>query len=33
VLAVMAAVILLVWWITRSDYGRAISAMRDDELA
>ncbi|MGA6928311.1 MAG: branched-chain amino acid ABC transporter permease [Pseudolabrys sp.] len=33
VLAVMVAVILLVWWISRSDYGRAMSAMRDDELA
>ena len=33
VLAVMLAVILLVWWISRSDYGRAMSAMRDDELA
>src|SRR6476619_2825233 len=33
VLAVMAAGILLVWWISRSDYGRAMSAMRDDELA
>ncbi|MGE5166744.1 MAG: branched-chain amino acid ABC transporter permease, partial [Sphingobacteriales bacterium] len=33
VLAVMIAVILLVWWISRSDYGRAMTAMRDDELA
>ena len=33
VLAVMAAVIALIWWIARSDYGRAMSAMRDDELA
>ena len=33
VLAVMLAAILLVWWIGRSDYGRAMSAMRDDELA
>src|SRR3954470_22863746 len=33
VLAVMLAVIALVWWISRSDYGRAMSAMRDDELA
>src|SRR4051812_11030099 len=33
VLAVMVGVILLVWWISRSDYGRAMSAMRDDELA
>ena len=33
VLAVMVAVILLVRWIARSDYGRAMSAMRDDELA
>jgi branched-chain amino acid transport system permease protein len=29
----MLAVILLVRWISRSDYGRAMSAMRDDELA
>ena len=33
VLAVAVAVILLVRWIARSDYGRAMSAMRDDELA
>jgi branched-chain amino acid transport system permease protein len=33
VLVAMAAVILLVRWIARSDYGRAMSAMRDDELA
>jgi branched-chain amino acid transport system permease protein len=33
VLATMVAVILLVRWIARSDYGRAMSAMRDDELA
>lgn len=33
VLAAMIAVILLVRWIARSDYGRAMSAMRDDELA
>jgi branched-chain amino acid transport system permease protein len=33
VLATMIAVILLVRWIARSDYGRAMSAMRDDELA
>lgn len=33
VLVVMIAVILLIWWIARSDYGRAMSAMRDDELA
>jgi len=33
VLATMAAVIWLVRWIARSDYGRAMSAMRDDELA
>jgi branched-chain amino acid transport system permease protein len=33
VLAVTAAVILLVRWIAHSDYGRAMSAMRDDELA
>jgi branched-chain amino acid transport system permease protein len=33
VLVVMLAVILLVRGIARSDYGRAMSAMRDDELA
>jgi branched-chain amino acid transport system permease protein len=33
VLATMLAVIWLVRWIARSDYGRAMSAMRDDELA
>src|SRR5262249_57881134 len=33
VLVVMIAVILLVRFIARSDYGRAMSAMRDDELA
>jgi len=33
VLVTMLAVILLVQWIARSDYGRAMSAMRDDELA
>jgi branched-chain amino acid transport system permease protein len=33
VLALAVAVILLVRWIARSDYGRAMSAMRDDELA
>jgi branched-chain amino acid transport system permease protein len=33
VLVAMIAVILLVRWIARSDYGRAMSAMRDDELA
>jgi len=33
VLAVTVAVVLLVRWIARSDYGRAMSAMRDDELA
>jgi len=33
VLVVMIAVILLIWWIARGDYGRAMSAMRDDELA
>lgn len=33
VLAATAAVIFLVRWIARSDYGRAMSAMRDDELA
>jgi len=33
VLVTMLAVILLVRGIARSDYGRAMSAMRDDELA
>ena len=33
VVSVAAAVVLLVRWIVRSDYGRAISAMRDDEIA
>ena len=33
VLVTMVAVILLVRFIARSDYGRAMSAMRDDELA
>jgi branched-chain amino acid transport system permease protein len=33
VLVMTAAVIWLVRWIARSDYGRAMSAMRDDELA
>ena len=33
VLVVMLGVIALVWWISRGDYGRAMSAMRDDELA
>jgi branched-chain amino acid transport system permease protein len=33
VLVVMVAVILLVRLVARSDYGRAMSAMRDDELA
>jgi branched-chain amino acid transport system permease protein len=33
VLVTAAAVIWLVRWIARSDYGRAMSAMRDDELA
>jgi branched-chain amino acid transport system permease protein len=33
VLAAMVGVILLVRLIARSDYGRAMSAMRDDELA
>jgi branched-chain amino acid transport system permease protein len=33
VLTVMVVTILLVRWIARSDYGRAMSAMRDDELA
>jgi branched-chain amino acid transport system permease protein len=31
VLAVAAAVVWLVHWITHGDYGRAIQAMRDDE--
>jgi branched-chain amino acid transport system permease protein len=33
VLAVMLGVIFFVRWIAKSDYGRAMSAMRDDELA
>jgi branched-chain amino acid transport system permease protein len=33
VLATAGAVVILVRWIAHSDYGRAISAMRDDELA
>jgi branched-chain amino acid transport system permease protein len=33
VLVTMLAVILLVRFIARGDYGRAMSAMRDDELA
>ncbi|HZT24150.1 MAG TPA: branched-chain amino acid ABC transporter permease [Pseudolabrys sp.] len=33
VLFLAVAVTLLVRWIARSDYGRAMSAMRDDELA
>ena len=33
VLVITVAVVLLVQWIARSDYGRAMSAMRDDELA
>jgi branched-chain amino acid transport system permease protein len=33
VLVIMVAVVLVVQWIARSDYGRAMSAMRDDELA
>ena len=33
VLAATAGVVFLVRWIARSDYGRAMSAMRDDELA
>ena len=33
VICVAAAVVLLVRWIARSDYGRAICAMRDDEAA
>ena len=33
VIAAAIAVVLLVRWIAHSDYGRAISAMRDDEEA
>jgi branched-chain amino acid transport system permease protein len=33
VICVAVAVVLLVRWIAHSDYGRAISAMRDDEIA
>jgi branched-chain amino acid transport system permease protein len=33
VICVAVAVVLLVRWIAHSDYGRAISAMRDDEVA
>jgi branched-chain amino acid transport system permease protein len=33
VIAFAIAVVLLVRWIAHSDYGRAISAMRDDEQA
>jgi branched-chain amino acid transport system permease protein len=33
VIALALAVVLLVRWIAHSDYGRAISAMRDDEQA
>ena len=33
VIAAAIAVVLLVRWIAHSDYGRAISAMRDDEQA
>jgi branched-chain amino acid transport system permease protein len=33
VISVAIAVVLLVRWIAHSDYGRAISAMRDDEQA
>ena len=33
VVAVAVLVVLLVRWIAHSDYGRAISAMRDDEVA
>ena len=32
-ICVAVAVVLLVRWIAHSDYGRAISAMRDDEVA
>lgn len=32
-LAVAAAVVWIIRWIVRGSYGRAISAMRDDELA
>jgi branched-chain amino acid transport system permease protein len=33
VICVAVAVVLLVRWIAHNDYGRAISAMRDDEVA
>jgi branched-chain amino acid transport system permease protein len=33
VMCVAVAVVFLVRWIAHSDYGRAISAMRDDEVA
>ena len=33
VVGVAVSVVLLVRWIAHSDYGRAISAMRDDEVA
>src|SRR4029079_11107373 len=33
VICVAVAVVLLVRWIAHSDYGRAFSAMRDDEVA
>jgi branched-chain amino acid transport system permease protein len=33
VICVAVVVVLLVRWIAHSDYGRAISAMRDDEVA
>lgn len=33
VVCVAVSVVLLVRWIAHSDYGRAISAMRDDEVA
>jgi branched-chain amino acid transport system permease protein len=33
VICVAVTVVLLVRWIAHSDYGRAISAMRDDEVA
>jgi branched-chain amino acid transport system permease protein len=33
IFAVAAAVVLLVRWVVSGDYGRAIAAMRDDEIA
>ena len=33
IICVAVSVVLLVRWIAHSDYGRAISAMRDDEVA